>query len=159
MSLEEKNEQIEEIFSYYESQKDKGTQEMVVSLLRELQEVEGCITPNLKERVIETTGITEKFLAVIMKMYPSIKESGNLHEIIVCTGERCGNKDSFQILQKIKKDLEIGKDGTSKDGKYVLRTRNCLKQCRTSPNILIDGDLYSGECVKDIKSLLKNIDR
>ena len=41
MSLEEKNEQIEEIFSYYGSQKDKGTQEMVVSLLRELQEVEG----------------------------------------------------------------------------------------------------------------------
>ena len=159
MSLEEKNEQIEEIFSYYGSQKDKGTQEMVVSLLRELQEVEGCITPNLKERVIETTGITDKFLAVIMKMYPSIKESGNLHEIIVCTGERCGNKDSFQILQKIKKDLEIGKDGTSKDGKYMLRTRNCLKQCRTSPNILIDGDLYSGECVKDIKSLLKKINR
>lgn len=159
MSLEEKNEQIEEIFSYYGSQKDKGTQEMVVSLLRELQEVEGYITPNLKERVIETTGITDKFLAVIMKMYPSIKESGNLHEIIVCTGERCGNKDSFQILQKIKKDLEIGKDGISKDGKYMLRTRNCLKQCRTSPNILIDGDLYSEECVKDIKSLLKKINR
>lgn len=159
MSLEEKNEQIEEIFSYYGSQKDKGTQEMVVSLLRELQEVEGCITPNLKERVIEATGITDKFLAVIMKLYPSIKEAGNLHEIIVCTGERCGNKDSFQILQKIKKDLEIGKDGTSKDGKYVLRTRNCLKQCRTSPNILIDGDLYSGECVNDIKSLLKKINR
>lgn len=29
MSLEMKKEQIEEIFSYYESQSDKGTQEMV----------------------------------------------------------------------------------------------------------------------------------
>ena len=159
MSLEERSEQIEEIFSYYGNQKDKGTQEMIVSLLRELQEVEGYITPNLKKRVIETTEITEKFLAVIMKMYPSIKESNTLYEIIVCTGERCGNKDIFQILQKIKKDLEIGKDGISKDGKYMLRTRNCLKQCRTSPNILIDGDLYSGECVKDIRSLLKKINR
>lgn len=159
MSLETKKEQIEEIFSYYGSQSDKGTQEMVVSLLRELQEAEGCITPELKKKVIQTTGITEKFLSVILKMYPTIKKTKYSHEIIVCTGERCGNKDSQNILKKIKADLEIGKDGISKDGKYMLRTRNCLKQCRTSPNILIDGELYSGDCVKDIKNLLNTIDR
>ena len=56
MSLETKKEQIKEIFSYYGSQSDKGTQEMVVSLLRELQEAEGCITPELKKKVIQTTG-------------------------------------------------------------------------------------------------------
>jgi len=56
------SEQIEEIFAYYGKQRDKSSQEMVIALLRELQEAEGCITPELKVRVIETTEITDKFL-------------------------------------------------------------------------------------------------
>ena len=32
------NEEIEEIFAYYGKQRDKGSQEMVIALLRELQE-------------------------------------------------------------------------------------------------------------------------
>lgn len=54
------SEQIEEIFAYYGKQRDKSSQEMVIALLRELQEAEGCITPELKVRVIETTEITDK---------------------------------------------------------------------------------------------------
>ena len=69
------SEQIEEIFAYYGKQRDKSSQEMVIALLRELQEAEGCITPELKVRVIETTEITDKFLNCLIKMYPSIKEA------------------------------------------------------------------------------------
>lgn len=152
-----KNEEIEEIFSYYSTQKDRGTQEMVVALLKELQEAEGYITPVLKQRVIETTGVTEKFLSLILKMYPSIKEGAYVHEIIACTGERCGKKGGMEILQNIKRELAIGKDGISKDGKFQLRTRNCLKQCRTSPNIMIDGNIYSGDDLKDLKKLFETI--
>lgn len=152
-----KNEEIKEIFSYYSTQKDKGTQEMVVALLKELQEVEGYVTPAMKKQVLETTEITEKFLNLILKMYPSIKEGAHVHEIIACTGERCGKKGGMDILQNIKRELEIGKDGVSKDGRFQLRTRNCMKQCRTSPNIMIDGEIYSGDDLKDLKKLFKNI--
>ena len=86
------SEQIEEIFAYYGKQRDKSSQEMVIALLRELQEAEGCITPELKVRVIETTEITDKFLNCLIKMYPSIKEAKQAHEIIACTGERCGKE-------------------------------------------------------------------
>ena len=68
MSENRKQEQIEEIFSYYGNQKDKATQEMVVALLKELQEVEGCISVGLRKRVVEVTGITDNFLNCIIKM-------------------------------------------------------------------------------------------
>ena len=42
------SEQIEEIFAYYGKQRDKSSQEMVIALLRELQEAEGCITPEFE---------------------------------------------------------------------------------------------------------------
>ena len=88
------SEQIEEIFAYYGKQRDKSSQEMVIALLRELQEAEGCITPELKVRVIETTEITDKFLNCLIKMYPSIKEAKQAHEIIACTGERWNDDPS-----------------------------------------------------------------
>lgn len=152
-------EQTEEIFSYYNSQKDKASQEMVVELLRELQEVHGCITPELKQRVIEVTGVTDKFLALIIKMYPSIKAEKNVHTILACTGERCGKKEGMTILRNLRRELGIKKDGLSADGQFELRTQNCLKQCRTSPNMYIDGKLYSGECLMDIKQLLNTVRR
>ena len=151
------SEEIEEIFSYYGQQRDKSSQKMVVSLLRELQEVEGCITPDLKRRVMETTEVTDKFLNCLIKMYPSIKEVKQVHEIIACTGERCAKKDGMTILQNLRRELGIKKDGSSADGRIELRTRNCLKQCRTSPNMYIDGKLYSGEQLKNIKKLLNDV--
>ena len=151
------SEQIEEIFAYYGKQRDKSSQEMVIALLRELQEAEGCITPELKVRVIETTEITDKFLNCLIKMYPSIKEAKQAHEIIACTGERCGKKDGMTILQNLRRELGIKKDGISSDGRFELRTRNGLKQGRTSTNMYIDRKLYSGEQLKDIKTLLNNI--
>lgn len=150
-------EQIEEIFSYYDSQQDKGSQDRVVELLRELQEVGGCITQELKQRVMETTGVSESFLQCLIKLYPSLKEVRCSHEIIACTGERCGKKDGWKILEQLRKELKPDKNGISADGAFELRTRNCLKQCRTSPNILIDGRLYSGEKLRDISKLLQEI--
>ena len=55
MDEQNKKDEIEEIFSYYGRQRDKNSQEMIVALLRELQEVSGCLTPDLKHRVLETT--------------------------------------------------------------------------------------------------------
>lgn len=148
---------MEEIFSYYSAQKDRHTQEMVVALLRELQEVQGYITPVLKKRVLETTGVAEGFLETILRLHPSIKQSANLHEILACTGERCGNKGGMEILRQLRKELDISKDGMSKDGMFRLRTQNCLKKCKTSPNLMIDGVVYSGTELADLKKLLQKV--
>ena len=43
------SEQIEEIFAYYGKQRDKSSQEMVIALLRELQEAES-VNPLVRNR-------------------------------------------------------------------------------------------------------------
>ncbi len=152
-----RTEEIEEIFSYYSRQKDKSSQEMVVALLQELQEVQGCLTPELKRRTQEITEVSASFLQCLIRMYPSLKETRCSHEIIACTGERCAKKEGLAILEQLRKELKPDKNGVSADGEFELRTRNCLKQCRTSPNLLIDGDLYCGDDLKDIRKLLQNV--
>lgn len=150
------NEQLEEIFSYYGGQSDKNSQEMVVSLLREIQDVCGCITLELKHRVMETTGVSENFLKCLLRMYPSLKEVNTEHEVIVCTGERCGKKDGMLLLKKWKEEFQIQENGISADGRLELRTQNCLKQCRKAPNAMIDGVVYSGNEIEEMmKKLLE----
>lgn len=152
-----KQEQLQEIFDYYKEQPDRSSQEMVVALLRELQEVQGYISPQLKEQVLELTGVKETFLQCLFRMYPSLHESQEVHEIVVCSGERCGKKNSGEIFSYLKKTLKVDKQGVSEDGRFKFRTRNCLKQCRTSPNLMIDGELYSKIEIENIKKILNDL--
>lgn len=155
MGMQNKSDEIEEIFSYYSQQPDKGSQEMVVALLRELQDAHGFISLELKERVEQVTGVSPNYLKCLIRMYPTLKEENTVHEIIACTGERCGKKEGGAILNALKRELRIQKNGVSIDGKFKLRTQNCLKKCGTAPNIIIDDVVYSGSELKDLKKLLE----
>ena len=90
-------------------------------------------------------GVKVSLIQVIMKRYPSLKKSPYVHEIIVCTGRNCAGRDNLKVLQEVKRLLKIGSDGISEDGRVYMKTRACLKQCRTAPNIMVDGKICSGK--------------
>ena len=79
-----------------------------------------------------------------MRRYPSLKEAAFEHEILACTGARCGSREGAELIRAVRKELEIGQDGLSADGRVLLRTRCCLKRCRTAVNMDIDGIPYTG---------------
>lgn len=66
-------------------------------------------------------------------------------------------KEGGAILNALKRELRIQKNGVSIDGKFKLRTQNCLKKCGTAPNIIIDDVVYSGSELKDLKNYWKNL--
>ena len=136
-------EEIREIIDYYSKQRNPQEQENIVAMLREIQEAEGCITVKVQETAAEALGVKRSVLSCIIKRYPSLKEADYAHEVVLCTGKSCQCKNSMEILDMVKKEFGISKDGISADGSFHLTTRNCLKQCRTSPNMLLDGELYA----------------
>ena len=90
--MRERQEMIEEIFDYYSSCADRGTQEQLVAMMREIQEIFGYLPPDLKERMIRELGVKESFLDCVIRMHPSIKSVNYRHVVTVCTGPRCGAK-------------------------------------------------------------------
>ena len=46
-----------------------------------------------------------------------MKEEIYSHQLVLCTGERCQNKKSMEILKAVKEELKIDKDGFSQDRK------------------------------------------
>lgn len=147
-------EKIKEILDWYAGQKDRGTQEQIVQMLRELQEAEGFLTKDLQERAAGAAGVKLSMIQAIVRMYPSLKEADYRHVIVVCSGERCAAKQGGEILNAVRRRLGVSGDGLSADGKILLRTQNCLKQCRTSPNLMIDGVLHTKVTPETVVSLI-----
>ncbi len=148
-------EETKEILNYYAGQRDRKEQAVIVQMLNELQEANTFLTEELKELASLTAGVPLSFINLLVKTYPSLKEASYTHVITVCSGERCAKKNGAQIAERVRKELRIGKNNLSADGTCLLKTRNCLKQCRTSPNFLIDDVLYTNVTVENIPQILK----
>lgn len=151
--------QLEDIFAYYGSLDKPVPQDETVNLLREIQELCGFISPEMKRRVADTLGVKETVLTCLIRRFPSLKEADYCHTVTVCTGERCGRRQGMEIFQAVKRELQIreidsGGSALSKNGKVLLKTQNCLKQCRTSPNLMIDGKVYRQVRPEEVPKLL-----
>lgn len=145
---------VKEILDYYSGLKDRSSQEMIVNMLRELQEALGCISPAILEAAAKTAGVKPSTVQTILKRYPSLKQAPYVHEIVVCTGRNCAGAN-MDVLLELRQRLEVNRDGISGDGRIYLRTSSCLKHCRTAPNILVDGALCSGKSAKEILEMVK----
>ena len=155
--MAEFSDNIQQIFEYYGRQRDRAEQDMVVQMLKELQDEEGFLTEELKKKAAETAGVNLSMINLLIRVYPSLKQASISHVITVCTGERCAKKNGAAILDCVKKELKIGKDKLSADKKWLLKTQNCLKNCRTSPNMLIDGTLYTNLTPERVTEIIREI--
>ena len=158
-SYEEKQELLDEILKFYQDRPDKKEQAVVKEMLGEIQEVYGCLPSWSIKKAAAAAGVNESFIQILLRTSPNLKAAPYTHEILFCTGERCAKKGSLELLCIVKKELQIGKDGISKDGKTYLKTQNCLKHCRTAPNLMIDGKLSAGYSPEDMAVLLTKMFR
>lgn len=143
----------EEIYRYYKSQ--PRTQEMYTAMLTELQEAFGALSPKLLAEAAEVLGIKASVLTCLVKFSAHLKLVDYRHKLVVCTGGRCGKKGNLSVLQTLKKELQIGKDGFSRDKQVYLTTRNCMKRCKDGPNLTIDDETISYMTVEQALEIVK----
>lgn len=155
MDYKNQEEQIEEIISYY--QKQPQEQESYRAMLEELQEILGFLSQSVLERAAKALGIKVTVLNCLVKFSSTLKLAPYQHKIVACTGERCGKKDSLSLLQLLKDELKTDKDGLSYDKKTLLVTQNCLKNCKTSPNLMIDGEICPHMTKERLMGILNNL--
>lgn len=146
------------IFAYYAARPDRAAQESIVAMLREVQEVLGCVPGSAQLAAAEAAGVRPSYIAAILKRYPSLKPAPWRHCVTVCTGPRCAGQGAAALLAAARRQLSADRAGLSADGRVLLRTQNCLKQCRTAPNILVDGALHSRVTPEKLAALLAALD-
>ena len=116
-------EQLQELLTYYKSIRETGGQELLIALLREIQSLCGAV-------------------AALVKRLPGLNAAPYAHRIVVCTGPRCAAKGGAAVLKAFETALGIKAGQVTDDGRFLLDTQNCLKQCGSAPNTRIDNDLF-----------------
>lgn len=139
-----------EIIEYYSRQRDAKNQENLVAMLKEVQELYGCIPSEKIPEMAERFDVKENLFLQLIKLYPSLKRSAYAHLITVCTGTRCAAAGSSKLLEAVQKAVEERGGGI-----FKISMKECLKQCRTAPNIKVDNDFYSSVKVDEVRDILE----
>lgn len=137
---------LDEILAYYCSQPDAANQDNLVAMLREIQEQLGCIPADVQEDIANTLAIKPIVIRQLIKLFPSLTSAPRRHRITVCTGPSCNESQSGLLLEALRQSIH--------KKPFILTTKNCLKQCRTAPNMKIDEDFYASVRPEDIPDIL-----
>lgn len=130
--------------------------EFLICILQDIQARYGYLPKEALTRVAEKLDIPLiqiYSVATFFKAF-SLRPKGG-HTIHVCLGTACHVRGAERVLGKIKRDLDINVDETTKDMNFTLKTVNCLGACALGPIVEIDGKHYGNMTTVKVESVLK----
>lgn len=70
----------------------------------------------------------------------TLKPAGE-HTCVICTGTACYIKGAPQLVDAVKKDLNVTPGETTSDGKVSVLTARCLGSCGLAPAVVYDNEV------------------
>lgn len=135
-------------------------QSAVMEALRIVQEENNnWLTTELMDAVADFLGMPKIAVYEVVSFYTmyNTKPVG-CHVIDVCTNISCMLRDSKKIVDHLKKRLEIGVNETTTDGRFTLRTVECLAACTTAPVMQIGQTYHEHLTPEKVDAILKELE-
>lgn len=136
--------------------KYNGGPESLVPILQDISADLHWLPPEVLLRVAESRGWPIEHIVRIATFYKSfsLKPRGE-YLINVCLGTACHVRGAPRIVESLGRELGIGVDETTSDGKFTLQTVRCVGCCGLAPVITIGDDLH-GKLTPDKAARLIN---
>ncbi|MFT4058818.1 MAG: NADH-quinone oxidoreductase subunit NuoE [Legionella sp.] len=131
-------------------------QSAVMSALRIVQEEHGHLTEELMDAVAEyldSPPIAVYEVASFYSMYE--RNPVGRHSINVCTNISCMLRDSAGVVSHLEKKLGIKLGETTDDGRFTLRSVECLGACVNAPMMQVDKDYHENLTPESIDKVLE----
>lgn len=107
------------------------------------QDEAGYLSPEILSDVAEVMNLPESEVTSVASFYHlyHFKPAGR-HVIQVCTNLSCTLSGCGRILSRLKNRLGIDVGQTTPDGRFTLKTAECLAACEVAPMMLVGEDRY-----------------
>lgn len=131
-------------------------QSAVIAALMIVQEEYGYLTEEIMDAVaqyLSMPSISVYEVATFYSMY-NRKPVGR-HLINVCTNISCKLKNSKGVVEHLEKKLDIKTGQTTKDGRFTLKTVECLGACVGAPMLMLDKDYHENLTSEKIDTILE----
>ena len=130
--------------------------EFLICILQDIQARYGYLPSEALTRVAEKLDIPLIQIYGVATFFKSfsLRPKGG-HTIQVCLGTACHVRGAERVLAKIKRDLDIDVDETTKDMNFTLKTVNCLGACALGPIVEIGGKYHGHISPVKVESVIK----
>lgn len=81
------------------------------------------------------------------------------HQVWVCRTLSCALRGSEELLAHCERRLGIHVGETTADGKFTLRTAECLASCGTAPMMQVDKTYYENLTPQKVDEILAGVSR
>ncbi|MBR4039607.1 MAG: NAD(P)H-dependent oxidoreductase subunit E [Clostridia bacterium] len=133
--------EIREMIEYYRRQGAPQDQQMIIALLREVQEAEGGVLAGyVIEAIAQAYGVKSAMLQAIIRRIPTLCCEDAPHRLEVCGTCKGGAK----LRDYIERTYGVKSGGVSREAGFVYRVTPCMKNCKNGPSVRWDGTLYAG---------------
>ncbi len=127
-------------------------------LLHLCQRQEGWVSPGVIDYVAQRLDMpTSEVLGVVTfyTMYHQQEVAPNV--VWVCRTLSCDLRGGREIQKHLEKRFGCGVNGTSKDGKFTLKTAECLAACGQAPMVQINDEFHENLTLQTLDRLIDEI--
>jgi len=118
-------------------------QSAVLPALWLAQQEQGFCSIEAQQQIAEKIGVSPAFVAGVVSFYTMYHtQPVGRHVIDVCTTVSCWLRGSDGLVEHLEKKLGIKVGETTGDGRFTLRTVECLGSCGTAPMCQIGDDYH-----------------
>jgi NADH-quinone oxidoreductase subunit E len=133
----------------------KGERGALIPILQKVQEKFGYLPEETIAEIGKACGMSESEVFGVASFYAQFyfTERGK-HTVKVCLGTACHVRGGEQLLDEIKRDLNVESGGTTEDRKFSLERVACFGSCALAPVLVVDKDVYGRMTVSKAKETL-----
>lgn len=133
----------------------KGERGALIPILQKVQEKFGYLPEKTIAEIGKACGMSESEVFGVASFYAQFYFAARgKHIVKVCLGTACHVRGGEQLLDEIKRDLDIESGGTTKDRKFSLERVACFGSCALAPVLVVDKDVYGRMTVSKAKETL-----
>jgi len=127
----------------------------LIPALQRIQATDGFLSPESVRRLSRRLRISENEIHGVATFFAQFRFTPpGRHTIKVCLGTACHVKGGEQILDVVRRRLEVEPGGTTADREYQLERVACLGCCALAPVLSIDERIHSQTSVLKVQDLL-----
>jgi len=137
---------------------DGQSRSALIPMLHLVQSEQGCVTPDGLAFCAEVLRLTHAQVVAVATFYTMFKRSPTGEYLVsVCHNTLCGLLGGDEIYAALSKELGVGMNQTTPDGKITLEHAECLAACDYAPVVTVNYEFFDNQTVESARELVAKL--
>jgi NADH-quinone oxidoreductase subunit E len=132
---------------------------LVLPCLRRIQEERGFVAEEDIDALAAYLGVPRIQIEEVLSFYTQFRRGpvGRWH-LEVCRNVSCSMRGAERLLGHLQHKLGVEPGETTDDGRFTLKTCECLGSCGTAPVLVVNDEYHENMSVEKVDALLGRLD-